>query len=168
MNTYDRFLNDFFLNEDKLRRAIKIRQNRLRYVITTDRISNLLEGYRPQLDEFEKPYITFCYKDQDLSTWMVILRYHFKLWVEISSESNLLHVYKRFPESFLVTKEVNKQNHRHVQEMIQKDTILYPAEDTYGVVDWLNGIPLSEYSESGKDAPYTQINYDYLKAQHHN
>ncbi|MCF8274956.1 MAG: hypothetical protein K9I95_14110 [Flavobacteriaceae bacterium] len=164
MTPFEQFQKELSKDKNK-RRPIKFGE-RLNYVITKDRLNYLLDGYFRGL-YFEEDYISYNYLEQDLPALLVIVRHHFKLWVEFDSSGNFLNVYKIFPKVFKVIKEVNKENHTFAQESFEPGSILYLAEDNYETVNWLNGIPLTrslEKEEGINITPTIQINYGYIKS----
>ena len=137
---------------------------KLKYEITKDRLNYLFDEYFLQITD-EAHYQSFFFRDDDLPALMVILRYHFRLWIEFDEYHNFIRVYKTFPSKFKLIKEVNKQNHWFTPKVFKKGAIMHYTDNSYGTANRMNGIPLSEdlkTIEGTELIPTTQINYEYI------
>ena len=87
------------------------------------------------------------------------------MWLTI--EGNHITLYNSFPDKFLITKEVNKNNHFFVPKTFHEGTIMYYKKENFKLSNRMRGIPLAEtlisLDEDGI-IPTTQINYDYIKS----
>lgn len=162
MTPFEQFTQEINKNVNQ-RRAIKFNR-KLNYMITKERLNYLFKDYFILLTD-EGAYQTFYFRKKDVPVLLVLLRLHFKLWIEFKKTGNLLKVYKKFPSTFIITKEVNKQNHWFTPETFTKGTILYFTKNNFDTVNWLNGIPLSKSLkpvEGTNIIPSTQINYEFI------
>lgn len=163
MTPYEQFINEISKSK-KERKPIRFIR-KLKYEIAKDRLNYLFDEYFLQVIDDER-YQSFFYRDEDLSTLMVILRYHFRLWIEFDDKHHFIKVYKTFPSKFELIKEVNKQNHWFTPKTFKKGTIMHYVSNSYGTANRMNGIPLSEDLtpiEGTNLIPSIQINYDFIK-----
>jgi hypothetical protein len=131
--------------------------------IDDDGINQLYDKYFDKINLEENCY-SFVYNTEDLDKLLIILRCHFKLWIEHTNSQ--ITIFKHFPKKFIIVKEVNKENHWFTPEIFEKGTILYFTENNFGTANLLNGIPLSKSLKSIEGTniiPSTQINYEFIE-----
>ena len=91
-----------------------------------------------------------------------MLRCFYNLWIEVENYS--IKIFKDFPLTFIITKEVNKLNHPHIPENFNKNTVMYFSKSKYSVCNWLKGIPLwKDQNDIDGIIPSCQINYSFIK-----
>ena len=91
----------------KERKAIRYKR-KLNYYISTEKLHYLYTEYFLQVID-EEYYQSFFYRDEDFPALLVILRYHFKVWIEFDDRHKFIDIYKNFPQRFELIKQVNKQ-----------------------------------------------------------
>ena len=105
----------------------------------------------------------FTFKSKDLEDLTFILRYHYRLWIEIWN--NQIEIFENFPKEFHIVKNVNKSNHPHIPKEFKEGTIVYLVNDNYSTCNWFKGIPVWDNLNNDKKneiTPSCQINYQYL------
>ena len=155
MSGYFKFIID---SKNGISRKIKSRKEKK--IITPEEFSILVESYFLNLPE-EGNY-KFTFKEFDRENLLFILRYHYRLWIEIWN--NQIEIFREFPQEFQIIKEVNKSNHPYIDKILKVGTIMYFRGDS-SLCNWLNGIPLWDDKEEVLEyglKPSFQINYEYI------
>jgi hypothetical protein len=144
--------------ENGLNNHIKSRKENK--ILSIDEFSIIVKSYFLNLPK-EGNY-KFTFKEFDRDNLLFILRYHYRLWIEVWN--NQIEIFKEFPQEFQIIKEVNKSNHPYIDNTLKVGTIMYFRGDS-SLCNWLNGIPLwddkKEVLEYGLKPSY-QINYEYI------
>lgn len=105
----------------------------------------------------------FTCEEEDLNHILFILRWWYHLWLEIDKNDIIIHA--NFPAEFIITREVNKSNHRHTPKVFKEGTIMYHLQNS-GTCNWMNGIPLWDDPDEKYIydlRPTCQINYDFIR-----
>ena len=142
-----------------LLRDIYIRKNSFRISISEfDLISN---KYFKILNP-EQNFI-FNVEKNDLEKMIVLLRVYYNYWIDLNDYS--VEIYKTFPTKFIITKEVNFQNHLHIPRIFVLNEIMLKSNNNYSICNWQRGIPLMAEldKKNGIDYYSCQINYSYIK-----
>jgi len=138
-----------------------IKSRREKKIITPEEFSIIVKSYFLNLPN--EGNFKFTFKEFDRDNLIFILRYHYRLWIEVWN--NQIEIYRVFPEEFQITKEVNKSNHPFTPKTFREGTTMYFSSDS-SLCNWLNGIPLwsdkEEILENGIK-PSCQINYEYIQ-----
>ena len=103
MKKFEKFLFD---SKNGIKR--KISSRRLKMKVSIEEFDLLSKKY---FFEIKKDTEKFEFKvdQKDRDTVLFILRVNYGLWIELN-ELNII-IYSKFPEKFILTKEVNKTNH---------------------------------------------------------
>jgi hypothetical protein len=160
MTPYEKLVNE--VNKMKNDRKGLHFKRKPHFKIDDVRINQLYDKYFNKINLKENCY-TLAYNEEDMNELLVLLRCHFKLWIEYTNIQ--ITIYKHFPIKFKIISEVNKENHWFTPEVFKIGTILFYAENNYGTVNLLKGIPLSRTLTpiKGTDiVPSMQINYEFL------
>ena len=142
-----------------LLRDIYIRKNSFRISMSEfDLISN---KYFKILNP-EQNFI-FNVEKNDLEKMIVLLRVYYNYWIDLNDYS--VEIYKTFPTKFIITKEVNFQNHLHIPRIFVLNEIMLKSNNNYSTCNWQRGIPLMAEldKKNGIDDYSCQINYSYIK-----
>ena len=160
MTPYEKLVKEIFKTKME-RKGIHYKRKPF-FKINDGDINQLYDKYFDKINLGENCY-SFVYNAEDSDELLIILRCHFKLWIETTSSQ--ITIFKHFPKKFIIVKEVNKENHWFTPETFEKGTILYYTENNFGTANLLNGIPLSKSLitiEGTNIIPSTQINYEYI------
>lgn len=144
------------------RKTIRYKR-KVKYEISIERLEELVSTYFEDFDD-ETVKKTINVKQADIEDVLFLLRYHFRLWIEVDSTS--ITVFKNMPAQFKIIKEVNRENHWFVPKTFEVGQVMYFKSHGYSSANWLNGIPLAESLTpiEGTDIiPTTQINYDFIE-----
>ena len=155
MEPFDKFKYDTI---NGIRRNIKSRK--VGKSITPEEFSILVKSYFLNLPEVVNYKFTF--KEFDRENLLFILRYHYRLWIEVWN--NQIEIFKVFPKEFQIIKDVNKSNHPYTNKKLKVGTVMYFRGDS-SLCNWLNGIPLWDDKEEILEyglIPSCQINYEYI------
>ena len=160
MKTSYKLFIDELSKPKSLRKGFKRNRKRI-FSVSDFRINELYDQYF-SLISLKSDTFRFIIEDSDYDEIVYLLREHFRLWIEINQLEII--IYRDFPERYKIIKEVNKENHWFIPTTISKGTIMYLSKDHYGVVNWLNGIPLAvkEHKNEMEVNPVVQINYDFI------
>ena len=161
MTPYEKLVNEVYKLK-KNRKGINFKRKPF-FNIDDNRINQLYDKYFNKIKLEENCY-TIAYNKEDLDHLLVLLRCHFKLWIEHSNTQ--ITIYKHFPKEFKLIREVNKENHWFTPEVFKIGTVLFHSENNYGTANLLNGIPLSKSLKPVEETNIiasTQINYKYIK-----
>lgn len=144
------------------RKAIHYKR-KTKYEISKPRLNELVERY---FKDFNQDIIekNISVEKTDMEDLLFLLRYHFRMWVEIKDSS--LTIFKNFPSQFKIIMEVNKSNHPFTPQIFEAGQIMYFYPYAYGTVNWLNGIPLATSLTPIEDTNIiatTQINYNFIR-----
>ena len=118
--SFKNFVNDC---NNGLKRSIKSRRHKK--VISPFDFSIYVKTYFKTISKDEN--FQFTFKKLDLENLKFILRFHYRLWIEIFD--NKIEIFKKFPIAFKIINEVNKINHHHVPKTFRKNTIVYLSDD---------------------------------------
>jgi hypothetical protein len=157
------------INEPKTVRKGFIKKRKHPFSISDVRINELYDTYFPGLSLNHKTF-SFEVNPNDFEEIIYLLRVHFQLWVEI--EGNTITIYQEFPVRFRIGKAVHKENHPHTPISIPAGTVMELSANSYGVVNYSNGIPLTGKILTESDNPNStlnsslQINYPFIEALH--
>jgi len=149
-----------FVNDSKKGISRNIKSRKERKIVTPDEFSILVKSYFLNLPEAGN--FKFTFKEFDRDNLLFILRYHYRLWIEVWN--NQIEIFREFPEEFQVIKEVNKSNHPFISKTLKEGTKMYFRGDS-SLCNWLNGIPLWDDKEEVLEyglKPSCQINYEYI------
>jgi hypothetical protein len=143
------------------------RKRKKPFSISDDRINELYGKYFSELSLNNRTF-RFNVESTDFEEIVYLLRVHFQLWIEI--KGNSLRLYQEFPERFMVTKAISKENHPHTPISIPEGTPMELTTDPFGVVNYGKGIPLTgkilidSLTISNALKPFLQIDYPFIKA----
>ena len=158
MKKFNRFVTDV---KNGIKR--KLSSRRLKIQVSVDEFDLLSKKYFLGI---KSDIVTFKFKvdpgDKDIV--LFILRAYYGLWIEINDLS--ITIYSKFPEKFVLTKEVNKSNHHFTPKTFAKGTIMYSVNSAYSSSNGLSGTSLWDNLNpiEGTDLiPSIQINYDFIK-----
>ena len=135
-----------------------IRSRRHKIVVSTEEFKSFSEMYFKNLDEHQNFQLKVDKNDFEKIVFM--LRWYYNLWIEIDGSS--ITIFKNFPSSFILTKEVNKLNHPHTPEIFEEKTKMYLSSNKYSTCNWMKGIPLWK-NKDGDIVPGCQINYSFIE-----
>tara|TARA_B100000963_G_scaffold357765_1_gene380733 strand:- start:993 stop:1469 length:477 start_codon:yes stop_codon:yes gene_type:complete len=141
-----------------LKRDIHIRKNSFRISVREfDLISNKYFKILNQSENFR-----FEVERVDLEKMILLLRLYYNYWIKINDFE--IEIYKDFPKKFIITKEVNFQNHPHIPRIFDSNEIMLKANDNYSTCNWQRGIPLmAELDKKNGIIDYScQINYSNI------
>lgn len=161
MTPYENLVNEVYKMK-KDRKGIHYKRKPF-FNFDINQINQLYDKYFENI-KLEENCFTFSYNKEDLEDLLVLLRCHFKLWIEYTNTQ--ITIFKHFPKKFKIIKEVNKKNHWFTPEVFKIGTILFYTENNYGTVNLLNGIPLTRSLIPVKGTniiPSTQINYNFIE-----
>lgn len=143
-----------------------IRSRKLQKEISIEKFeiySKTYFSYLPSEGNFK-----FTFKSKDLEDLTFILRYHYRLWIEIWN--NQIEIFENFPKIFSVIKDVKKLNHPHIPKEFKEGTVVYLVNDNYSTCNWHKGIPVWDnlnHDKKNEIKPSCQINYQYLMRNGH-
>ena len=129
-------------------------------VITPQEFSIIVKSYFLNLPN-EGNY-KFTFKEFDRDNLLFILRYHYRLWIEVWN--NQIEIFREFPQEFQIIKEVDKSNHPFTTKTFKEGTTMYFRGDS-SMCNWMNGIPLWDDKEEVLEhglKPSCQINYEHI------
>ena len=158
MKKFEKFLFD---SKNGIKR--KISSRRLKMKVSIEEFDLLSKKY---FFEIKKDTEKFEFKvdQKDRDTVLFILRVNYGLWIELN-ELNII-IYSKFPEKFILTKEVNKTNHPFTPKTFLKGTIMHSVSASYSSSNGMSGTSLWDNLNpiEGTDLiPSVQINYDFIK-----
>ena len=156
MTGFKNFVND---SKNGISRNIKSRKEKK--IITPDEFSILVKSYFLDLPDVGN--FNFTFKEFDRENLLFILRYHYRLWIEVWN--NQIEIFRDFPKEFQIIREVNKSNHPFTPKTFKEGTTMYFSSDS-SLCNWLNGIPLWDDKEEVLEyglKPSCQINYRYIQ-----
>jgi len=141
----------------------KISSRRLKMEVSIEDFRMLSKKYflelKKDIDEFE-----FKADPKDKNNILFILRVYYGLWIEVNELFITIH--SKFPEKFVLTREVNKANHYFTPKTFPKGTIMYSVSAAYSSSNGMSGTSLWDNLNpiEGTDLiPSVQINYDFIK-----
>ena len=138
-----------------LQRDIYIRKNSFRISVNEfDYISNKYFKILNPSENFK-----FKLDKVDYEKMILLLRLYYNYWINIKAFE--IEIYKDFPTKFIITKEVNFQNHLHIPRIFVLNEIMLKMNDNYSTCNWNKGIPLmAESDKKNGIIDYScQINY---------
>ena len=158
MKKFRRFITDV---KNGIKRNISSR--RLKMKVSPENFYFLSKKYFIGLDTNNEKF-EFTVEPDDKDSILFILRVHYGLWVETNKLSITIHA--KFPDKFILIKEVNKSNHFFTPKTFPKGTIMYSVNSTYSTSNGLFGTSLWDDLNpiEGTDLiPSVQINYDFIE-----
>jgi len=162
MDTFNQFIEDLFWPE-----GLKpIKKGRyLTYAITKSKLISLFRNSVKVTFYNDDEVFLFC-KKKDINLLLYLVRTHYKLYIEEEFEdSRYFKVFRFFPQTFRVKKEITEKNHPHFRGNLKIGAELVLTEDHYGVVNYAKGLPLYKNETQKSDTETsTQINYEYIRA----
>ena len=159
----------FFIDELSKPRSLRkgfVRKRKNPFSISDARINELYDKYFSSLLPNNESF-HFEVESADFEEIVYLLRVHFQLWIEI--EGYYITIYQDFPERFRIIKDVDTENHPHTPIPIPKGTIMELGTESFGVVNYNNGITLTgkilveNLRVSSNLKPYLQINYPFIE-----
>ncbi|MET6989178.1 hypothetical protein [Sediminicola arcticus] len=151
------------LNKPRLLRKGFTKKRKSKFSISDERINDIYDTYFSPIIIKENKFTTRV-SENDFDEILYLLRVYFKVWVEIDNRE--ITIYQDFPERFKIIKEVNKENHWFTPKTISIGTIMHFSKDHYGIVNFMNGLPMSETASPKSSlvlTPILQINYSFIK-----
>ncbi len=141
----------------------KISSRRLKMQVSIEEFDLLSKKYFSDLKKGIEKF-NFKVEPSDKDNILFVLRVYYGLWIEINELSIL--IYMKFPDKFVLIKEVNKSNHFFTPKTFYKGTIMYSVSSSYSSSNGLLGTSLWDNLNTIEETdliPSVQINYDYIK-----